>query len=213
MAQQSFDTTFEAYWRFCALTDMVTHKVEDPMDIGDTSEQVKTPDIPSSASHTAAHYEPMLQQVTVLVVDDESSIAELVQEVLVSAGYRVLQASNGRIALAIARREHPAMVLTDRMMPEVDGIEFVRRMHAGASTRHIPVVMMSSDQPISSGETQPLAAVDRLRARHIPGVNFTSVDDQCVPFLRKPFDIDALLDVVETVAGSDPQQYLDAVHH
>src|SRR5579859_8189562 len=57
------------------------------------------------------------KRVTVLVVDDESSIAELVGEVLDGAGYRVLQANNGRMALAIARHEHPALVLTDRMMP------------------------------------------------------------------------------------------------
>jgi CheY-like chemotaxis protein len=116
--------------------------------------------------------EPSTDRPTVLVVDDEPSIAELLVDVLDSAGYRVLRAANGRTALAIARRERPALVLTDRMMPEVDGVEFTHRLHSSPITRDIPVVLMSSTRPDSG----------------IMGD---------IPFLAKPFELDDLIHTVE----------------
>ena len=127
---------------------------------------------------------PSLDQVehpvTILVVDDEPSIAELLCELLDSAGYRCLRAGNARTALAIARREHPALVLTDRNMPEVDGIEFMRRLRASPVTNDIPVLLMSSTRP-------DLEAIGN------------------VPFLAKPFDLDDVLRAVATYAGAHTQ--------
>jgi CheY-like chemotaxis protein len=111
---------------------------------------------------------------TVLVVDDEPSIAELLEDVLDSVGYRVVRATNGRAALAVARRERPVLVLTDRMMPEVDGVEFVRQLRASPVTRDIPVVLMSSTRP-----------------------DHETMGD--IPFLPKPFELDDLIDTVETL--------------
>ncbi|HST89738.1 MAG TPA: response regulator [Ktedonobacterales bacterium] len=117
---------------------------------------------------------------TILVVDDEPSIAELLCELLESAGYRSLRAGNARTALAIARRERPALVLTDRNMPEVDGIEFVRRLRASPVTNDIPVMLMSSTRP-------DLEAVGN------------------VPFLAKPFDLDDVLSAVAAYADAHMQ--------
>lgn len=122
------------------------------------------------------------RRVSVLVVDDERSIADLLAELLESSGYDVFVASNGRTALAIARREHPALVLTDLMMPGVDGAEFIRTLRASPVTNDIPVVMMSSIRP-----------------------NMKALDN--IPFLPKPFDLDDVLDVVKTYAGeTDPSR-------
>ena len=141
-----------------------------------------------------------------LVVDDESSIAELIGEVLVGAGYRVLQAGNGRVALTIARREHPELVITDRMMPEVDGVEFVHRLYNHPTTRDIPVVIMSSTRP--SERTLDKApsyarALDRLATKKIPGVSTVVIGEIQVGFLEKPFDIDALVDLVDTITTEE----------
>lgn len=146
------------------------------------------------------------RRVTILVVDDESSIAELVGEVLDAAGYRVLQASNGRMALAIARREHPALVLTDRMMPEVDGIEFVHLLYNNPTTRDIPVVIMSSTRPSERAVDKApshIQALDRLVTKKIPGVSTVVVGKSQVGFLEKPFDIDALVDLVDTITADE----------
>lgn len=121
--------------------------------------------------------DPVECRATILVVDDEPSIAELLCELLDSAGYRSLRAGNARTALAIARRERPALVLTDRNMPEVDGIEFVRRLRASPMTNDIPVMLMSSTRP-------DLEAVGN------------------VPFLAKPFDLDDVLRAVAAYAGA-----------
>ena len=147
------------------------------------------------------------RRATVLVVDDESSIAELIGEVLDTAGYRVLQASNGRAALAIAFREHPALVLTDRMMPEIDGIEFVRLLYNTPATRDIPVVIMSSTRPSERRGADKIVchtrALDRLATKHIPGVSTVVVAESQVGFLEKPFDIDALVDLVDTITTEE----------
>jgi CheY-like chemotaxis protein len=122
--------------------------------------------------------EAQAQRPTVLVVDDEPSIADLVEDVLDGAGYRVLRAANGRTALAVARRERPVLVLTDRMMPELDGFEFARRLRASPITRDIPVVLMSSTRP------------DRATMGDLP-------------FLAKPFELDDLIDTVEMLTHRD----------
>jgi CheY-like chemotaxis protein len=152
-------------------------------------------------------YEPMTDRTKVLVVDDESSIAELLGDLLESAGYRVLLASNGRTALAMARREHPALVLTDQMMPEIDGVEFVRRLRSSPVTSDIPVVLMSSNKPgLEAARSTPVAARQTGYARSmvLRGVEYFLVDNIWVPFVAKPFDIEDILQVVETTAGSVP---------
>lgn len=120
------------------------------------------------------------RRLVVLVVDDERSIAELLAEFLEGVGYAVFVATDGRSALAIARREHPALVLTDLMMPGLDGAEFVRNLRASPITNNIPVVLMSSIRP-----------------------NPEAIEN--VPFLPKPFDLDDVLDTVRTHAG-EPQR-------
>jgi CheY-like chemotaxis protein len=81
---------------------------------------------------------------TVLVVDDEFGIAELIDAVLTDEGYRVLTAANGRQGLEMLAREPPALVFLDYMMPVMDGAAVLRAMAADATFRTIPVVLMSS---------------------------------------------------------------------
>jgi CheY-like chemotaxis protein len=81
---------------------------------------------------------------TVLVVDDEFGIADLIDVVLTDEGHRVLTAANGRQGLELLAKEHLDMVFLDYMMPIMDGATVLRRMIDDPSWRSIPVVLMSS---------------------------------------------------------------------
>jgi two-component system KDP operon response regulator KdpE len=84
----------------------------------------------------------MTQDVTqhILVVDDEPAQLKLVEKVLASNGYGVITASNGYEAIRIVYEEHPALVLLDIMMPELDGWQTCRCIREAGD---IPVIMLS----------------------------------------------------------------------
>lgn len=110
---------------------------------------------------------------SVLVVDDDPPILTLVAELLTDEGYRVRAVYDGLAALAEIERDPPDVVVSDVMMPRLDGIEFVRELR-----RHghpMPVVLMS-------------AVYDDV---DLPGVRF-------VP---KPFGLDYLLAAIEGARG------------
>ena len=119
---------------------------------------------------------------TVLVVDDEFGIAELIVDVLADKGHRVVTAANGRQGLEALARERPSLVFLDYMMPVLDGAGMLRGMTEDASLNGIPVVMMSS----------------------IPE---TSVAERCrgySAFMRKPFRIAEVTLLTERLLA-DPQ--------
>jgi DNA-binding response OmpR family regulator len=82
----------------------------------------------------------MTEQI-VLVVDDETAIAEAVRARLSSEGFRVLVASDGPQALELAGAEEPDLVVLDLMLPGMDGLEVCRRLQAG---RWVPVLMLTA---------------------------------------------------------------------
>lgn len=83
----------------------------------------------------------MDQQTTILVVDDEKEIADLVEIYLVSDGYRVLKAQSAREGLNILDREEVHLVLLDIMMPGMDGLEMCQKIR---ETRNVPVIMLTA---------------------------------------------------------------------
>jgi CheY-like chemotaxis protein len=115
---------------------------------------------------------------TILVVDDEPPIVEIVALVLKYEGYQVLTAGNGKEALACLGLAKVDLVLSDTMMPGMDGRELCRRLEADPESRSIPFVLMSA--------THTVAQLD-----------------SCNPttFIRKPFDVEQLLNVVARVLG------------
>ncbi len=108
----------------------------------------------------------------VLVVDDEESMRELVAEVLQEEGYRVVTARNGSEALSVALQIRPRLIVTDLMMPAMNGRVLRERLRDEPQTAMIPVVLMS--------------AAYRLQ----PGDHFAAT-------IAKPFGIDELIDVIE----------------
>lgn len=82
-----------------------------------------------------------MSEPTILVVDDEPSIREVVSIYLGRAGYRVLVAEDGQTALEILEQEPPDLVVLDLMLPEVDGLEITRHLRAGGD---IPIIMLTA---------------------------------------------------------------------
>jgi CheY-like chemotaxis protein len=116
----------------------------------------------------------------VLVVEDEYAIARLLEDVLTDEGHRVAVAGNGKQALQLAALEIPQLVLTDFMMPVMDGASLIGAMAADARLKDVPVIIMSS---------MPQEAV----AERCSGY---------VQFVRKPFRIFDLIDVVARLTSS-----------
>jgi DNA-binding response OmpR family regulator len=82
-----------------------------------------------------------MQGPTILVVDDERSIVEVVSLYLHRAGYQVLTAYDGRQALDLLIRQRPDLVILDLMLPNVDGLEITRRLRAEGNT---PIIMLTA---------------------------------------------------------------------
>ncbi len=118
---------------------------------------------------------------TILVVEDEGLIAELLEDVLQDAGYRVVTAGNGLEGLARLADVAPDLVLSDIMMPGLDGRALCQRIRSDARYHGLPIVLMSAALP----------AADRA-------TDYTA-------FIRKPFDLDGLLGTIRRIldaAGS-----------
>ncbi|MGI9025901.1 MAG: response regulator [Burkholderiaceae bacterium] len=116
---------------------------------------------------------------TVLVVEDEFGIADLLDSVLTEEGYRVFTAMNGQEGLELAVREHPSLIISDYMMPVMDGATMLVRINADPALQSTLVVMMSS---------MPEATV----AERCTGYE---------TFLRKPFNLFEVVDLVQRLIG------------
>lgn len=81
---------------------------------------------------------------TVLVVDDEWAIAEVLADILGDHGYRVMVAGNGKQAMARLNEEIPHIVVMDFMMPIMDGAATLRALRERPETAEVPVLLMSS---------------------------------------------------------------------
>ena len=86
----------------------------------------------------------MAARRSILIVDDEFGLAEMLREMLRELDYDVALAINGRLALELLGERSVDLVLTDMMMPVMDGSELATAMRASAAHRHIPIVMMTS---------------------------------------------------------------------
>jgi two-component system, OmpR family, alkaline phosphatase synthesis response regulator PhoP len=116
----------------------------------------------------------------ILIVEDETSSAEMLSFVLQQEGYDVVVAGNGAEALKALRREGINLVLCDLMMPIMDGREFCRAMHADPDMDDIPIIIMSA---------APEVSISHLAEE---GCQYSS-------FMRKPLDLDLLTATVRNL--------------
>ena len=95
-----------------------------------------------AARDSGSHTPPSM--ATILIVDDLSANRNFLVTLLRDQGHRVLEASNGREGLAAVQAEHPDLVITDVLMPVMDGYEFVRQLRLDPLTSRIPVVFYTA---------------------------------------------------------------------
>jgi CheY-like chemotaxis protein len=118
---------------------------------------------------------------TVLVADDNEANRELVAVILQRQGYDVMEAANGREAIALAKEHSPDLVLLDIHMPEMDGYQAVEALRAAEASRHIPVVALTASAMAGDAEE----ALSR---------GFTA-------YLAKPYEISAVVALVKRLVG------------
>ena len=116
----------------------------------------------------------------ILVVDDEFSVAEVLQSALADAGHEVVTAVNGQQGLELLGKRRPDLVLLDFMMPIMDGPAMLKAMKEDPAYRNVPAVVMSS---LPEG-----AVAEAARGMY-------------AAFLRKPFKLAAVSNIVKTVLG------------
>jgi CheY-like chemotaxis protein len=121
---------------------------------------------------------PTVQQPgTVLVVDDEPDVLLLCRVNLELEGYTVLEAPDGEIGLALARAEHPDVILLDVQMPGIDGWQVLAALKADPEVRAIPVVMLTArvqgpeqrrglTEGVTEYLTKPVSPVTLMHAVH-----------------------------------------------
>ena len=89
-------------------------------------------------------YGPIMNKHTILVVDDESSIRDMLRVALEMANYQVLEADNAQTAHAFIIDKKPDLILLDWMMPGTTGIELARRLKREPLSAHIPIIMLTA---------------------------------------------------------------------
>lgn len=124
------------------------------------------------------------QTETILIVEDNRDLRAYIADVLRAANYPVLEAENGQQALDLlhdlaAKQQLPQLILSDLMMPVMDGFQLLERLKSGEDTCHLPVIMLTARAEMR----------DKLKALRI------GVDD----YLIKPFDEEELLVRIENL--------------
>ncbi|KAA0122010.1 two-component system, cell cycle response regulator DivK [Methylobacterium sp. UNC378MF] len=93
----------------------------------------------------------------ILIVEDTEDNRRILRDLLSAAGYGIVEAPDGQRGVEVAQAEQPDLILMDIQLPVMDGYEAARRLKADPSTRHIPVVAVTS-YALSGDEDRALAA-------------------------------------------------------
>ena len=123
---------------------------------------------------------------TILTVDDEERVLQLINDILSSKGYDVLTAGNGKEAIRKSKKSLPDLIIMDIMMPDLDGAEAVKLLKEDPSTKDIPILFLSGI--IMKEEGKPDMDIN-------VGGDFYSA-------LSKPFGAQELLTAVDKVLES-----------
>ena len=161
---------------------------------------------------------PALTERPILVVDDDAKIVRLVRAYLERGGYRVIEAADGRAALAAVARERPALVVLDLMLPEIDGLSVVRAIRRTADT---PIIILSArgttsdriaglgsgaddylPKPFSPAEL--VLRVGRVLARTSPTAGIDEVPDPVAPLVHGELVVDRQRHAVELAGRPVP---------
>ena len=121
----------------------------------------------------------------IMVVDDEDMLVDMVASLIEDLGMRTMIATNGQEALTSLHQmqDAPALILSDVMMPKMNGIELANAVKRDPQLKDVPVILMS--------------------AVGVP-IGTSSADG----FIHKPFDLDRLLDLIERYIVSDEREFM-----
>ncbi len=145
--------------------------------IGDFSNEILT----SDASNAPADIQEIpatinKKEYKLLVVEDETELREYIQQALAENFKEVFSAPNAIEALEICRREQPSLIISDVMMPEMDGYEFCRQVKDDITISHIPIILLTARTDENS-----------IKFGYKQGADF---------YMSKPFDIDFLQTII-----------------
>ncbi len=126
------------------------------------------------------------QKKTVLYIEDDSEMIDLVSLIIGRRGYEVVGAHGGREGLDLAQQNPPDLILLDLMMPDLDGWDVYKQLKSNKSTSNVPVIIITAKSQ----------AIDRVLGLHI-----AKVDD----YISKPFRPQELLDSIEKILSAAPQ--------
>jgi CheY-like chemotaxis protein len=122
----------------------------------------------------------------ILIVEDVPDILRLLEETLKFKGYRAVTAFNGQEALEKIQHERPALIITDIMMPKLDGFGLVHRLRINPETRDIPVIFLTATY---------VALEDKAFALNIGATRF----------IEKPVNFENFLRTIHQLLTEKPQ--------
>ncbi len=122
----------------------------------------------------------------ILVVEDVPNVLELLEVTLRFKGYPVITARNGQEAMEKVQNEHPALVITDILMPKMDGYALAHRLHTNPQTRQIPLIFLSATY-VTPEDKQFAVSLGAVR------------------FIEKPIDTEEFLLTVAELLTQDPE--------
>ena len=93
----------------------------------------------------------------ILIVDDEPDVRFILKIAFQSAGHRIVEAHHGVAALERVKDSRPDLVVTDLMMPVLDGLELIQRLRSDPETAAIPILVLSSRATAASGADAAVA--------------------------------------------------------
>ena len=123
-----------------------------------------------------------------LIVEDNSDMRQYIRSILITE-FNILEAPNGLLGLEITNRYQPDLIISDIMMPEMDGLEFCKRVKTNFATSHIPVILLTAK---SATDTQ-----------------IESFSIGADAFLVKPFDEDLLKAIIQNLSEKQSRKQLD----
>ncbi len=118
----------------------------------------------------------------ILVADDEEDIRLIIKFALEDKGYKVITASDGAEAVAIADKEKIDLIILDAAMPKIDGYEACKKLKRDAKTKDIPVIFLTAID----------LQKDKLKSQRLGAVKF----------IAKPFEIEALIEEIASILNN-----------
>jgi two-component system, cell cycle response regulator DivK len=121
----------------------------------------------------------------ILYIEDNPQNMRLVQKMLSTGGYEMIEALDGRTGLAVAAREMPDLILMDINLPDIDGMEATSRIKSDPSMSHIPIIALTANAMFGDRERFLEAGCDGYLAKP---VSRRELLDTVALYLTKPGD-------------------------